>query len=177
MTIPMPRLPRYSRILPLLYALSAAMRAGKRLGRPLPDRLIAPPPINVSNIVDSCCCPGVSSNTTGLPLPSHRTCILVEYPPLLRPKASSSGLVGFWGSPFLLRLHVDGHALRSYLYNVLTTGLRLWHRHPVVAVRVSSATRPAWSSDRSGWLPSARGRIARVNLAKEHQFCLSTAFH
>ena len=87
----MPRLAKYPRIRLEEYALSAAIRCGKRLGLPLPARLMAPPSINVSNIVDSWASPGVSSNTTGLPLPSHRTCILVENPPWLRPKASLSG--------------------------------------------------------------------------------------
>ena len=175
--MPIPRLLRYSRILRELYALSAATRPGKRLGLPRPRRLIAPPSISVSNTVASCCCPGVSSNITGLPLPSHRTCILVENPPWLRPNASSSGLVGFCGSPFLPRLSAGEHARWSYLCNELSTQPRLRHQHLSAPGPVSFPTLPAWSSDRSGWRPSARGQIAQVNLARERQSCLSKAYH
>jgi hypothetical protein len=87
----MPRLLRYCRIRLFEYPLSAATRCGRRLGLPRPRRLMAPPSIRSSNTVDSCCSPGVSSKTTGLPLPSHLTWILVENPPRLLPRASFSG--------------------------------------------------------------------------------------
>jgi hypothetical protein len=73
------------------YPLSPTILPGNRLGLPLPARLMEPPSINCSNTVHSCCCPPVSAKHTGLPLPSHRTCILVEKPPRLLPKASFSG--------------------------------------------------------------------------------------
>lgn len=177
MVIPMPRLLRYCRILRLLYPLSAAIRPGKRLGLPLPRRLMAPRSISSSNTVASCCSPGVNSNTTGLPLPSHLTCILVEKPPLLRPKASSFGSVGFSGSPFLPRLHAGEHVPRSYRRSELTIGLRLWHRCLAVPEPVSSPRYPVWSSGRSEWPPFARGRIFQANLAREHRSCLSRAYH
>ena len=89
------------------YPLSPTILPGSSLGLPLPARLTAPCSINCSNTVASCCWPGVSTNVTGLPLPSHLTCILVPNPPRLQPNASSLGSVGFSGSPFL-------HLRRSY---------------------------------------------------------------
>src|SRR5205823_7191710 len=71
------------------------------LGLPLPARLMDPSSINCSNTVHSFCSPPVSAKQTGLPLPSHLTWILVENPPRLRRNASSAGLVGTFGSPFL----------------------------------------------------------------------------
>src|SRR6266496_3484693 len=81
------------------YPLSPTILPGNSLGLPLPLRLIAPCPINCSNTVHSCCWPGVSTNVTDLPLPSHLTCIFVPNPPLLQPKASVCGPSS--GPPFL----------------------------------------------------------------------------
>jgi hypothetical protein len=172
--MPMPRLAKYPRIRLFEYALSAATLAGKRLGLPLPRLLIAPPSINSSNTVDSCCSPGVSSNTSGLPAPSHLTWILVENPPLLRPSASFSG--PSCGSPFLPQPRAGEHGRWSYLRNGLTTEPRPCCRHLSEPQPVFSPRYPAWSICRSEWLLFARDRIAQANLAKEHQSCLATAY-
>jgi hypothetical protein len=95
----MPLRRRYARMALNEYPLSPTILPGKSLGRPLPLRLMLPCSINCSNTVHSCCWPGVSTNVTGLPLPSHLTCILVPNPPRLQPKASVSG--PSCGSPFL----------------------------------------------------------------------------
>src|SRR5437870_2851495 len=100
-----PRRRRYNLILPLLYPLSQATRLGRCLGLPRPCRLTAPPSITCSKTVASCCWPGVSTKVIGLPLPSHRICILVLNPPLLRPNAS------FSASPLLRQQHADGRVL------------------------------------------------------------------
>jgi len=89
------------------YPLSPTILPGKSLGRPRPLRLMLPCSINCSNTVHSCCWPGVSTNVTGLPLPSHRTCILVPNPPRLQPKASVSG--PSCGPPFLHQRRSDEH--------------------------------------------------------------------
>src|SRR3954471_9021920 len=95
----MPLRRRYCRMLLNEYPLSPTILPGSRLGLPLPARLMLPCSINCSNTVHSCCCPGVSTNVTGLPFPSHLTCILVPNPPRLQPKASLSG--PSCGPPFL----------------------------------------------------------------------------
>src|SRR5829696_4325238 len=109
------------------YPLSPTILPGKRLGRPLPARLIEPLSISCSNTVHSCCWPGVSTNVTGLPLPSHLTCILVPNPPRLQPKASVCGPHGpSCGPPFL---HLRRSGEREYwcrLHNELST-----EPHPV----------------------------------------------
>src|SRR5205823_2103691 len=87
------------------YPLSPTILQGNLLGLPLPDRLTSPCSINCSNTEHSCCWPGVSTNVTGLPLPSHRTCILVPNRPLLQPKASVSG--PSCGPPFLHQRRSD----------------------------------------------------------------------
>ncbi len=82
--------------------------------------------VNCSNAVHSCASPPVSTKTkaTGLPLPSHLTCILVENPPRLRPNASPSWPIEppFCGSPFLHRRRFDERVQRCRLHNGLSTG-------------------------------------------------------
>src|SRR5215207_8202081 len=119
----MPLRRRYRLMLLNEYPLSPTILPGNSLGLPLPLRLIAPCSINCSNTVHSCCWPGVSTNVTGLPLPSHRTCILVPNPPLLQPKASSAGLVGFCGSPFLHQPHSGERVRWCRLHNELSIEL------------------------------------------------------
>src|SRR4051794_23552494 len=104
------------------YPLSPTILPGNLLGRPLPARLMSPCSINCSNTVASCCWPGVSTNVTGLPLPSHRTCILVPNPPLLQPKASVSGPE--FGSPFLHQPHSGEHECWCRLRSGLSIGPR-----------------------------------------------------
>src|SRR5215216_1727469 len=105
----MPLRRRYNRIEREAYDLSAATRRGLLLGRPRPCLLTCPPSINCSNTGASWRSPEVSTNVIGLPLPSHRTWILVENPPRLRPSASDCG------SPLLPRLRAGEHVSRSYL--------------------------------------------------------------
>jgi hypothetical protein len=172
--MPIPRLAKYPRIRLLEYALSAATLKGKRLGLglPLPGFLMAPPSINFSNTVDSCASPGVSSKTTGLPLPSHRTCILVENPPWLRPSASSLGSTGssVLGSPFLPQLHAGEHVRRSYLRSGFPTQQVLWYRHLSAPQQGFGPRCLPYASDRSGRTLFCRSRIAQANPPKEHLF-------
>jgi hypothetical protein len=181
--MPIPRLAKYPRISRLLYALSAATRPGKRLGRPLPPFLIAPPSINRSNTVHSWVCPGVSSNTTGLPLPSHRTCSLVEYPPWLLPNASFSGLVSElepeleFGSPFLPRLHAGEHARRSYQRNVSPTRLLLGSWHLSAPLKGCGPRYQPHAICRSEKKPFYMNRIVQVSPPRERLFSLSTGCH
>src|SRR5215203_5675316 len=111
----MPLRRRYNLIPREAYERSAATRLGLRLGLPLPCLCTLPLSINSSNSGASWRSPGVSTKVIGLPLPSHRICILVENPPLLLPNAST------FGSPFLPRLHADEHVSRSYLQSVSPT--------------------------------------------------------
>src|SRR6188472_4536600 len=127
------------------YPLSPTILPGNLLGRPLPARLIAPCSINCSNTVHSCCWPGVSTNVTGLPLPSHLTCTLVPNPPLLQPKASVCG--PSCGPPFL---HQRRSGEREYWcrpHNELSTELRQ-ECHPFAeAPRAPGPTLPPFSND------------------------------
>src|SRR3954452_5779861 len=120
----MPLRRRYRRMLLNEYPLSPTTLPGKSLGLPLPARLMEPCSINCSNTVASCCWPGVSTNVTGLPLPSHRTCILVPNPPLLQPKASVCSPEGpSFGSPFLHQPRFDERECWCRLHNELSIGL------------------------------------------------------
>jgi hypothetical protein len=175
--MPTPCLRRYLRILPLLYPLSAAMRPGSLLGRPRPRLLIAPCSINCSNTGASCPSPGVNTNVIGLPLPSARTCILVENPPRLLPRAWCEGSVDFVGSPFLPRLRADEHVSRSYLRSVRSTLHHPQHRCLVVGGRVCCPKHPAHATYRSAMLHSATDHIVQANLAREHQSYLSKGYH
>src|SRR5207237_4460641 len=105
----MPLRRRYNRIERLAYDLSPATRRGLRLGRPLPCLLTHPPSISCSNTGASWLSPGVSTKVIGLPLPSQRTWILVENPPLLLPKASACR------SPLLPQHRAGEHGHWSYL--------------------------------------------------------------
>lgn len=170
--MPMPRLAKYPRIRLFEYALSAATRCGKRLGLPLPAFLIAPPSISFSNIVDSCASPGVSSKTTGLPLPSHLTCILVEKPPWLRPSASSLGSIGSscFGSPFLPQQRAGEHVLWSYLRSGFPTQPVLWCRHLSAPQPVFAPRYQLCASGRTERTPFCMSRSVQVSLPKEPLF-------
>lgn len=171
--MPMPRLAKYPRIRLEEYALSVATRCGKPLGLPLPRRLIAPPSINLSNIVVSCASPGVSSKTTGLPLPSHRTCILVQNPPWLRPKASLSGpdacSPGF-GSPFLPQQRAGEHARWSYLRSGFPTRLGLWYQRPSAPQQEFGPRYQRCAIGRSERTPFCTNRIVLASPPKERLF-------
>jgi hypothetical protein len=175
-----PRLRRYKRIWRLVYPLSATIRLGRMRGRPLPTRLTAPLSISCLNIVTSCCWPGVSANVTGLPAPSHLTCILVENPPWLRPKAS------FRGSPLLHRLRAGEHVrlcyLRSgrptcYLRSGRPTLSSLRHRPAAVARQVFGPTLLPLASGRSEKITSSRSRSVQASPAREHRSVLSRVCH
>lgn len=177
MVMPTPSLRKYRRILPLLYPLSAAIRPGSRLGLPRPCLLIAPCSINCSNTGASCASPGVSTNVIGLPLPSARTCILVENPPRLLPKACSEGSVGLFGSPFLPQQRVGEHARWSYLRSGGSTLLHPQHHSLVVVGQVFYPTRLADAICRSERLHSARVHSVQASPAREHPSYLSTGCH
>ena len=166
--MPIPRRAKYARIRLFEYALSAATRCGKRPGLPLPGFLMAPPSISFSNTVDSCASPGVSSNTTGLPLPSQRTCILVENPPWLRLKASESG------SPFRPQRRAHQHAAGA-IYEVdlplnkafgISTHLYL-SKGAVPDTCLTPARVPPGRSART---PSCMNRSVQASLPKELLF-------
>jgi hypothetical protein len=175
--MPTPRLRKKVRILRLLYPLSATIRPGSRLGLPRPLRLIAPCSSNCSNTVASCCSPGVSTNVIGLPLPSQRTCILVDNPPLLLPNACSEGSGGFVGSPFLPQQRAGEHARWSYLRTGLSILSPHHHEHLSEAQPVSCPRCRLYASDRSERLHSARGHSVQASLARKHRSYLSTGCH
>jgi hypothetical protein len=129
------------------YPLSPTILPGKCLGLPLPLRLIAPCSINCSNTVASCCWPGVSTNVTGLPLPSHLTCILVPNPPLLQPNASVSGPE--FGSPFLHLRRFGEHEHWCRPHNELSTELHQECRLGVVVQQALGPTLLPFSNDTS----------------------------
>ena len=162
-----PLLRRYKRISRLVYPLSATIRLGKRRGRPLPVRLTAPLSISCLNTVTSCCWPGVSVNVTGLPAPSHRTCILVENPPWLRPNAS------FSGSPLLHQLRAGERARRCYLRSGRPTLSSLRHRLASVAPKGCGPTLLPYASGRSERITSSTSRSVQASPAKEHLSSLS----
>jgi len=162
-----PRLRRYKRILRLVYPLSATIRLGKRRGRPHPGRLTAPLSISCSNTVTSCCCPGVSTNVTGLPSPSQRTWILVEKPPWLRPNAS------FSGSPLLHQRRADAPSRWCYLHSGRPTLSSLQHLPVAVARQAVGPTLLPASTDRSETILFSRSRNAQASLAREHLSLLS----
>ena len=163
-----PLLRKYKRTFLDVYPLSATIRFGSRLGRPLPARLTAPLSISCSNTVTSCCCPGVSANVTGLPSPSHRTCILVENPPWLRPNAS------FSGSPLLHQPRAGGHARWCYLRSGRPTLSSLRHLPVAVALKGYGPTLLPASSGRSVRIWFSKSRNTQASPAKEHRFWLST---
>src|SRR6266498_382641 len=163
----MPLRRRYNLIRRQAYDLSPTKRRGLRLGRPRPCLRTLPPSIHYSKGTVSWRSPGVSTYVIGFPLPSQRTCILVEKPPRLLPKASCSG------SPPLPRLRVGEHVSRSYLRSGLPTLSDHWHRPPSAPQPLSSPIDPAWSNGRSAWQPSAKDHSVRVSLARERQSCLS----
>lgn len=171
--MPMPRLAKYPRIRLFEYALSAATRAGKRLGRPRPLRLMAPLSIKSSNTVESWASPGVSSNTTVLPLPSQRTCSLVENPPLLRPNASLGGSASETRPLFLLRLRAGERARRSYQYGGFPMLPGLWRRHLFAHGRVFGPTRLLHAIGRSGKRLFYRSHSVPVGLPRALLFSLS----
>lgn len=195
--MPMPLRAKYPRIFLFEYPLSAATRPGKRLGLPLPPLLIAPPSINGSNMVESCACPGVSSKATGLPLPSQRMCSLVEYPPLLRPKASVAALStsvciapaaaaapaaapapastpAEFGPPFLPRQRADEHARRSYPQSVSPTLPPLWCRHLSVPAPISDPRYLSHAICRSEKRLFCRSHSVQAGLPRVRLFSLST---
>jgi hypothetical protein len=158
---------QYSRILRLLYPLSPITLCGRILGCPGPLRLTAPPSISVSNIVASCCCPGVSATVISLPLPSARRCTLVLNPPWLRPNAS---LVG---SPLLRPLHADEPEQLCHQRSGLPSQSSVV-RLPFVESRQASCPRfLPFAIDRTWSLPSAKDHTARASLSTVLQFAES----
>jgi len=88
-----------SRIASLSYALSPVTTSNRFRGRPgLPA--ILTPSNSACTMVDSCCCPQVTSTWIGFPCPSQSTWILLDRPPRLCPKPCrlrlSSGLAPFF---------------------------------------------------------------------------------
>ena len=145
------------------YPLSPTILPGNNLGLPLLARLITPCSINCSNTVASCCWPGVSTKQTGLPLPSHRTCILVLNPPLLQPKASSVGLVGFSGSPFLHLRRSGEHEHWCRPRSELSTEPRPGCLPFAVAPRAPGPTHLLYASDTGVRRRSLESRNVRAN--------------
>ena len=169
----MPRRRKYILIRREAYERSAAIRRGLHLGLPLPvpERLTCPPAINCSNMGASWRSPGVSTYVMGLPLPSHRTCTLVEKPPLLRPNASVTG------SPFLPLLRAGGHVSRSYLRSGFPTLSHLW------CLRLSAPQPTAYpryladTTDKSERTLFSMNHSVPAYLAKGRQFCISRGCH
>ncbi len=167
----MPLRRKYNLIRREAYERSAATRRGLHLGLPLPARLISPPAINSSKIGASWRSPGVSTYVIGLPLPSHRTCTLVEKPPLLRPKASVTG------SPFLPLLRAGEHVSRSYLRSGFPTLPDLWCQHLSALQPIAYPKCPVSANGRSVKTQFSRSRISQAYLARERQSCISTGCH
>src|SRR5205085_8426389 len=137
-------------------------------------RLTAPLLISCSNTVTSCWWPGVSTNVIGLPSPSQRTCILVENPPWLLPKASVCGPA--LGSPFLHQRRADVPARWCYLRSGQPT-LSSLRRLPVAVARQECGPiLLPLSNGRSEKIPSSRSRSVRASLAREHPSLLSIVF-
>ncbi len=146
----------------LLYALSAASRRGRSLGRPGPLFLTAPCAMRASKPRVSCHCPGVSTSAIGRPRPSLLRWTLVENPPRLLPSASRSG------SPLLHRPHAGAHALWCCRRSG-SPSRSPPHSRPARAERPRSAPTPQrGSSGRSGLPRCARTRSARASLSREH---------
>ena len=162
-----PRFRRYKRTWRLVYPLSATIRLGNKRGRPHFGRLTAPFSISCSNTVTSCCWPGVSTNVTGLPAPSQRTCILVENPPWLLPNAS------FSGSPFLHRLRAGEHEQRCYLRSGRPTLSSLRRLLVAVTPKVSGPILLLLANGRSDLRSSSKSRSVQASPARERLFWLS----
>jgi len=167
----MPRRRRYNLIRRQAYERSAATRRGLLLGLPRPCLLTSPPAINCSNMGASWRSPGVSTYVIGLPLPSHRTCTLVEKPPLLLPSASATG------SPFLPLLRAGGHVSRSYLRSGFPTLSRLWHRHLSAPQPTACPRYLVPATDRSGKTLFSRNHTSQAYLSRERQSCISIGCH
>src|SRR5215210_142232 len=167
----MPLRRRYNRIPRAAYDLSPTTRRGLRLGRPRPCLLTLPPSIKPSKATVSWHWPGVSTKVIGLPLPSQRTCTLVENPPRLLPKASCSG------SPPLPQMRAGEHVSRSYQQSGLPILFGRWHQHLSVTRTISCPIYLAVASGRSARRPSSKSHSVRACLAREHRSCLSTGCH
>jgi hypothetical protein len=157
------------------YPLSPTILPGNLLGLPLPARLIEPCSINCSNTVHSCCWPGVSTNVTGLPLPSHRTCILVPNPPLLQPRASVSG--PSFGSPFLHLQRSDERECWCRPHSELSIEPRPEYRPDAAAPRALGPTPLPFAIGTSGRTPFLESRIAQANPPTGHLSLVSTGCH
>jgi hypothetical protein len=154
------------------YPLSPTILPGNRLGLPLPLRLMLPCSNSCSNTVTSCCCPGVITNVTGLPLPSHLTCILVPNPPRLQPNASSSGPE--FGPPFLHQRRSGEHERWCRLRNVLSIGLRQACLPFAVVPRALCPTHLPYASGTSVKRQSWESRNVRASPPTGHLSLVST---
>ena len=168
----MPLRRKYRRMALNEYPLSPTSLPGKSLGRPRPLRLMLPCSINCSNTVHSCCWPGVSTTVTGLPLPSHLTCIFVPNPPLLQPKASVSG--PSCGPPFLHLLRSGEREYWCRLRNELSIGLRQACRLGVAAQQALGPKLLPFSSGTSVRTLFLESRNVRAGLPTGHLSLVST---
>lgn len=167
----MPLRRRYNRTARLAYDLSPTTRPGLRLGRPRPCLLTPPPSISSSKATVSWRSPEVSTYVIGLPLPSHRTCTLVEYPPRLRPRASRSG------PPFLPLLRAGEHVSRSYLRSGLPTLPLLWCQRPFAPQPIACPRCLVPANGRNVRRLFSMTHSVPVCLARERRSCLSTGYH
>ena len=167
----MPLRRKYNRIARLAYDLSPTTRRGLRLGLPRPGLRTLPPSINSLKAIVSWRSPGVSTYVIGLPLPSQRTCTLVEKPPLLLPKASVCG------SPFLPLLRAGEHVSRSYLQSGFPTLPGLWYRRPFALQPIACPRYLVSANGRSVRRLFSRSRSALACLSREHRSCLSIGCH
>lgn len=158
-------------ILPLLYALSPAVRFGLILGRPRPTRLTEPLSINVSKNAASCRCPGASTIAISLPPPSARKCTLVLNPPWLRPKASLAG------SPFLRQPRADALLRWCHPHRGSPNRCAPQPRRGLSPWRICGPRFQPYASDRSDWQPYSKDRSAQANRARELLSAVSTVFH
>lgn len=165
------RIPRFLKVWRnwrLLYPWSAASRFGRRLGQPLPRRLMPPWSSRVCATVASCCGPGVKTNVMKWPFPSTRTWILVLNPPWLRPKASR--LASLFSSP----PRVDEHARWSHPRNEPPSRSGLPHHLALSASPISDPTRPPDASGESGCVHWTTCHSVLAGLARGLPFGRST---
>jgi hypothetical protein len=132
----------------------------------------------VSTLVDSCCCPAVTSTARGTPEPSVTKWNLLLNPPFERPRAWSSGSSRCRSKLFLKRPQRPGMLLhRSRRYT--RDSSRFGHfdpdesAKPVVYGRRCHRPASGGNSDK----PSSRVRIVLADRATEHPFEESKGCH